>query len=1641
MSKEESFNTLFDWIEHPYPKKGLNNNSKYKNLLKLDNVDIKNKNDESFQGSLINSISEALKSAYTIEPLVQLADNQKLDEKASNHNDSIITHIEVTKDCKYFYTLDSSNNLIKWDVNTKKTMKVVPLPFLNIDHIIYFTIIEPPYYKKTMQVITTNRNAYIYSDAERIMFKIENANPQDYTACTKILDIKTGRFYLVFGSFGQIQVWDPCEKSKGIHHTNKIKNIMSGFTFSELDLSVKNQNVKNQIAELENYEDSCRNGNFIAEFKMQMPILALDAYNTKVVAVTHNSKQACILLLDGLTLELITEKCSKTIGLVKNAFISRSIQDKNSINLVVVNVQDKMFFYNFDEGKEIDVKTSVLNEGCNLINIDKCDGVTLKQSGIIYHLSSSMKSIYAYDLYDFSKVFEFMFPTKLEMQSCYTVNANNDTQFIVENGNRIVEVELKNRSQTFFKTNYNVNYSIDKLLQTKHDKFIITIGNLTKSEKYDEKIFEEKIKENTEHQKYEGVVCVYDAETGIFVCYFKQHNALINDMVIDNERNHLITCCDKTCVHVWSLDSLPENITLVKRLDYLDNENQNEEDTLRFNENQNEKDKMDINYKKAISITEKSFHSFLIGCLHESYPNMLHYCSEESLLFFGCQIRPDSSNIKKQDSLYNILCWSMKNHQFLIKISNYFSMLTSMHYSPTCGFLFTGHENGHIQVFDGPNMIDNKKHKDILLSKDCKSSTKAADKVDCYTRHRSLNQRRYKYTTKDNNLDLYDKKRCAFGTLLSTLSTVKKNDSKLSYIFKAHTKKVNVIIEALKIQSLFSGSDDGIIYVWKITDLLVNKAILPVMQLSCINPGPVTSQAISDENSYLFSNDQTSSLYIWNTNNGAQLEDLNKQAFYGNRQKERTGEFNLFTPHKVCSMCTSYNKDFIYFAESLSFAAAKIELDNYYFSMNNYCESLTDDDYTMAQKYFSKNLKTENDLKIATEDSDVDEMISGKKDVQYLNISIKNQKSNSEIAPVETPTKQSGDNNILEKKEIIQLNKSDTEPKLKKNSKYNVINAVFSKENSIEKKKTAIRKEILNFKMSRPTHAIKKLNINKKFDIQKLNLPLLSTINTIVSNYNGHWLDYPTGANQIVNYFYAYGLCDNFFDIQIYNPILVASKFKQTSMTMHEYFSMKSCIDKIGYPKIDPVYKTHDPLLSSLQNNSSCFKEILVYLYESNYEYPLSGKALAELMVKDLHIVNCFQMKKALTEDPIMPETTLPKYQILDQDPIVWTKRDRYIRSANELGDKVKMGISIPICYYRLNSTVYLERGSGDSRRLQESFIKSPDYVFETPLKMLIILKYNQWRWHSIVHTLLFVFYSIGCGFSVVQFSDSDEVRFIVIPLTVCVLIPVFLELIGSDDKNVTRKCIAYIIFIMLFLCVLILSDVEHESTSFLRAAGLMVLTIIAINKLDTFNYLRHTIEMVRHVIVDIFPTTIFMIIFCFASALSTLELRKHIKNEDKISTFYVAYQIKWDYIFGNFVEPEDFTYYLWLFHMFFSFVLNLMASNVVISVIGETYGKLSEIKEILDNRTKCKIAQEMEHIYLGILKFKNCFVCNKKKQKNDKTLELNYIYVATHKETENDKIFEHEPETLEPRLIKIEESLARLEDLIIKQSEHQKGT
>lgn len=135
---------------------------------------------------------------------------------------------------------------------------------------------------------------------------------------------------------------------------------------------------------------------------------------------------------------------------------------------------------------------------------------------------------------------------------------------------------------------------------------------------------------------------------------------------------------------------------------------------------------------------------------------------------------------------------------------------------------------------------------------------------------------------------------------------------------------------------------------------------------------------------------------------------------------------------------------------------------------------------------------------------------------------------------------------------------------------------------------------------------------------------------------------------------------------------------------------------------------------------------------------------------------------------------------MLPNNTVVWKKKDRFIRNMDELGDEIKVGIFLPIGYYRLNSKLDLSKGSPDSIRILTGLTRAPYQVFRTPLNMISCLKFEQWRKINNVIALSIGVYTVVIFLTLTGYPNVKWLAGIAILMTGCLILKHIIILIAA---------------------------------------------------------------------------------------------------------------------------------------------------------------------------------------------------------------------------------------------------------------------
>ena len=156
---------------------------------------------------------------------------------------------------------------------------------------------------------------------------------------------------------------------------------------------------------------------------------------------------------------------------------------------------------------------------------------------------------------------------------------------------------------------------------------------------------------------------------------------------------------------------------------------------------------------------------------------------------------------------------------------------------------------------------------------------------------------------------------------------------------------------------------------------------------------------------------------------------------------------------------------------------------------------------------------------------------------------------------------------------------------------------------------------------------------------------------------------------------------------------------------------------------------------------------------------------------------------------------------------------------------------------------------------------------------------------------------------------------------------------------------------------------------------GTMLCAVRAIRQLKVFSRFRNLIELLRATMVDMkeFLAVLLMIILIF----TLLDMIVHSQSEGH-KGFWFEYGNLYRTVMGENLETNS-TFYEWLVYFFFTMLVNIIALNLLIAIITNTFDKVQATSDAQDCMIRAGILEE-----IGALLFKN----------RNKT-ELSYIHIA----------------------------------------------
>jgi WD40 repeat protein len=334
----------------------------------------------------------------------------------------------------------------------------------------------------------------------------------------------------------------------------------------------------------------------------------------------------------------------------------------------------------------------------------------------------------------------------------------------------------------------------------------------------------------------------------------------------------------------------------------------------------------------------------------------------------------------------------------------------------------------------------------------------------------------------------------------------------------------------------------------------------------------------------------------------------------------------------------------------------------------------------------------------------------------------------------------------------------------------------------------------------------------------------------------------------------------------------------------------------------------------------------------------------------------------------------LPKFCDDSVDlPIVFLSRNMAPQQKDFFSPEQVSGFGQPLTFWQSALRIDTLIGSSNSIIFLESILECPNTdIFKTELiKQLILYKWKYVKWVLLPQAMTYFFYMICLSIYMIVFQGSEPTLFLTIFLTNLIL--AFYELFQllltgwnyfSDPWNYIDFARTSLNFVYVFYIWAGLD--KFVSQQLLVGMAFMTMTR-GISYFRLFDSTRYMINLLSEVISDIRSFLILLTYSTYSFALIYFIMVNNIKKmqDEKdyqptpFSTFVAdAYMLN----LGNF-STDNYGAFEWVVFFFASVINPLIMLNLLISIMGDTFGRVQEGQEIADMIELTEMVLEGEYI------------------------------------------------------------------------------
>ena len=459
---------------------------------------------------------------------------------------------------------------------------------------------------------------------------------------------------------------------------------------------------------------------------------------------------------------------------------------------------------------------------------------------------------------------------------------------------------------------------------------------------------------------------------------------------------------------------------------------------------------------------------------------------------------------------------------------------------------------------------------------------------------------------------------------------------------------------------------------------------------------------------------------------------------------------------------------------------------------------------------------------------------------------------------------------------------------------------------------------------------------------------------------------------------YITNLCDG--NDQPHDPTMdnwIITPYEINALHFYAYFNMPGHL-KLALHNKGPFYVSkseYSPLSIAIHRNfrdciNSIIKQIRLNVEEDPYSVGYIENSIVKLNVLGFRGLDKFYSSILYkSKDKLLPKFCDEKVLL----PRVFHSRNLDPQQKDFFSPEMVSGYGRPLTFWQSALKVDAVMGSKDSIVFLESLLACPNqFIFKTDyIREFVLYKWGYLKWILMPQALVYFVY-ILCLSVYLIFFQGNEASLLLIIFTLNIFLALYEVFQMSLTQGMYFKDIwNYIDFLRITFCIVYSVCVWTDVNDFIGKQLLVSLTFLSmvrgISYFRLFDNTRYMINLLKEVIKDMqsflillgYSTYSFALIY-FIMVNNVIKYNPNPEHEAQTFSYYVtdSYLLS----LGQF-STDNYGAFEWVIFFFASVINPLIMLNLLISIMGDTFGRVKQEQDIANMQELTGMVIEGEYL------------------------------------------------------------------------------